>query len=199
MSSSESGEKVRADTIRGRLVTLRPLRTSDSVVMEGLLRDGRVTRLLPPRVRREGGREYTLRVLHAQRQGEGFAFAIVRSGSRSVIGQISLLSWAKAERRAEVGFMVQRSHWGKGFGTEALRLVCDFGFRSIRLRRLAANVIEGNLGSARVLDKVGFRLEGTRRQAARVSRGWADVLEYGLLRREWLATPSNAGLGIDRP
>jgi [ribosomal protein S5]-alanine N-acetyltransferase len=139
--------------------------------------------MLPPRVPRETGPQFVRRVLQEQRQGTGFGFTILRARSADVIGQIRLMNWTRMERQAEVGYWLQRKHWGKGYGTEALRLVCSFGFESLRLHRIVASVVEGNAASTKVLEKVGFRLEGRRRLAARLSRGWANTLEYGLLNR----------------
>ncbi len=141
--------------------------------------------MLPPRLRRETGSQFVQRVLARQRHGDGVAFAILHAGSADVIGQIGLINWARDAEHAEVGYLLRRTQWGKGYGTEALHLICAFGIESLRLHRIAATVVEGNLGSTRVLEKVGFRLEGRRRQAARVSRRWVNVLEYGLLRKEW--------------
>ena len=104
--------------------------------------------MLPPRVRQESGKQFVQRALQEQRQGNGFAFAVLPAGSPGVIGQIRLMNWAKAERRAEVGYWIQRKHWGKGYGTEALRLICAFAFKSLRVHRIEASVVDGNNRSA---------------------------------------------------
>jgi len=160
----------------------------DAIALDPLLHDGNLTRMLPPRVRRESGKQFVDRVLQEQRQGDGFAFVVLPVGSPDVIGQIRLLNWAKVERDAEVGYWIQRKHWGKGYGTEALRLICAFGFKSLRLHRIEASVVDGNDRSAGALENVGFRLEGRSRRSALVSRRWVDTLEFGLLREEWQAS-----------
>lgn len=63
-------------------------------------------------------------------------------------------------------------------------MACQYGFQSLRLHRIEALVVEGNVGSRRILEKVGFRLEGTERDGARVHRRWVDVWRLGLLRGE---------------
>jgi RimJ/RimL family protein N-acetyltransferase len=168
-------------------VELRPLRPMDAIALDPLLHDGSLTRMLPPRVRRESGKQFVQRVLQEQRQGDGFAFVVLHAGSPDVIGQIRLMNWVKVERHAEVGYWIQRKHWGKGYGTEALRLICKFGFESLGLHRIEASVVDGNDRSAGVLENIGFRLEGRSRRSALVSRRWADTLEFGLLREEWQA------------
>ncbi|MCI4352567.1 MAG: GNAT family N-acetyltransferase [Thermoplasmata archaeon] len=172
------------DRLRGRLVALRSLRVTDASALDTLLRDGRVTRLLPPRVRRETGRQFVTRVLREQRRGEGVSFAVLPLGSDEVIGQIRLINWSRSERTAEVGYWFRRKYWGRGFATDALRLTCRFGFRHLSLHRIEAIVVVGNVGSRRVLEHVGFRLEGRSRRAARLAVRWADEWRFGLLRGE---------------
>jgi RimJ/RimL family protein N-acetyltransferase len=183
---------VKAGEIHGPLVDVRPLRLRDAEAFTAVLRDENVTRMLPPRLRREIGEHYIRRALRSQRRGDGFAFAVVRAGTPEVIGHIALINWKRDNRQAEVGFWIRRRHWGKGNGTEALRLICLFGFESLRLHRIVATVVDGNDRSTRVLENAGFRLEGKRRQAARRHGQWADILEFGLLREEWHRAPSSS-------
>ncbi|HXY47224.1 MAG TPA: GNAT family protein [Thermoplasmata archaeon] len=164
---------------------LRPLRHSDGAALDAIFRDSQVKRMLPPRVRRETGVQFTARVLGENRRRDGYAFAVRWLGTPEAIGLIRLRNWSHEERSAEVGYWIRRRDWGRGAGSEALHLVCRFGFRSMRLHRIVANVVAGNTRSIRTLEGAGFRQEGKRRLSARVSRGWADELEFGLLRADW--------------
>lgn len=173
--------------LRGERVELRPLRRSDGHALDLILSDRRVTKLLPPRVRREGGSHYVNRVLAEHLRGEGVPFVVVPLGSDEVIGQIRFVTWSRTERRAEVGYFIRRRFWGRGYATDALRLICRFGFRSMALRRIEATVVVGNVASRRVLEHVGFRWEGQAREAARVARGWEDAWAFGMLRPDFRA------------
>jgi [ribosomal protein S5]-alanine N-acetyltransferase len=173
-----------SEQIHGRRIRLRPLRLSDAPALDRVLRDGRATRFLPPRVRKETGRQFVLRVLREDRRGGGKAFAIIPVGSTEAIGQIRLLNWHPTAREAEAGYWIRRSHWGRGFGSEALWLTCRYGFRRMALHRIEAIVVEGNFGSRRVLEKAGFRFEGSSRRAARLGGQWVDDWRFGLLRGE---------------
>jgi ribosomal-protein-alanine N-acetyltransferase len=124
------------------------------------------------------------RVLREQRAGDGFAFVVVPVGSEEVVGQIRLLGWSHSERHAEIGYWLRRARWGQGLGVEAVRLVCGFGFRFMRLHRINATVVVGNDRSARVLVSAGFRREGFVRHGALLATGWRDEWLYGLLRGE---------------
>ena len=57
-----------------------------------------------------------------------------------------------------LGFTLARPYWNRGLGTEAARAFLDFGFRELRLRRIVASVQAGNMASAHILEKLGFRL-----------------------------------------
>ncbi|MFZ0831192.1 MAG: GNAT family N-acetyltransferase [Thermoplasmata archaeon] len=170
--------------LRGRGVELRPLRPADAPALHLVLRDRRATRFLPPRVRRETGRQFVTRVLREERRGAGVAFAIVPLGSKEAIGQLRLFNWSPLNGEAEIGYWIRRKHWGRGFGTEAVRMACRFGFRAMSLHRIEAIVVVGNGGSRRILEKAGFRAEGRSRQASRIGPRWVDEWRFGLLRGE---------------
>lgn len=140
--------------------------------------------MLPPRVRKEGGRRFVSRVLGEVRRGRGPAFAIVPRDSSRAVGQIRFFDWHRSDRRAEIGYWLQRRHWGKGYGTEAVSLACAFGFGRMRLHRIVAKVVDGNRRSTRVLEHVGFRLEGRSRKSFRLGGHWVDELDFGLLSGE---------------
>jgi len=57
-----------------------------------------------------------------------------------------------------LGFTLARDYWNRGLATEAARAFLDFGFRELRLRRIVASVQAGNMASAHILEKLGFRL-----------------------------------------
>ncbi len=170
--------------MEGELVSLRPLRLEDAGALGAVLRDGRVTRMLPPRVRRETGVDFVRRALDAHREGRGRAFAIRPRGAPTPIGQVRLFAWDRGERHAELGYWLRRKDWGRGYGTEAVRLACRYGFATMSLNRVEARVVAGNLRSAGALERMGFHREGLLRRSARLGRGWADEWMYGLLRGE---------------
>jgi len=179
---------VQVPTLCGPLVTVRPLKKTDAALLDTILRDTRVTRFLPFRVRHESGVQFVARVLQEQRRGDGVAFVILKTGSEELVGQMRLMNWSRLERQAEIGYFLRRRWWGHGFASEAAKLVCRFGFRSMDLYRIRASVVAGNDASDRVLAKAGFRWEGTARGAARLASGWRDTHEYGLLEPDFPGT-----------
>lgn len=124
------------------------------------------------------------RVMREARQGSGPAFAIVPLNFSHAVGQIRFFGRRRAERTAEIGYWLQRRHWGKGFGTEAVWLACAYGISRMRLHRIVAKVVDGNRRSTQVVKHVGFRLEARSRGTFRLGDRWVDELEFGLLSAE---------------
>lgn len=59
----------------------------------------------------------------------------------------------------DLGYRFMKEYWGKGIGTEAARACVKFGFETLALKRLIAWVLSENVGSIRVLEKLGFLFE----------------------------------------
>ncbi|MCX4747454.1 GNAT family N-acetyltransferase [Kitasatospora sp. NBC_01287] len=91
----------------------------------------------------------------------------------------------ESQRAAFIGYALRRDAWGRGYATEIARLLCDFGFGTLDLHRLAARLDPQNLASARVLRKLGFQLEGRLRHDLHLRGAWHDALQYSLLADEW--------------
>ncbi len=85
----------------------------------------------------------------------------------------------------EIGIFLAEPFWDEGYGTEASRLVTDYAFRERRTHRVMARVFEGNVGSARIWEKLGFRHEGTRVEAEFVDGEYVDVEFYAVTDDEW--------------
>ena len=106
-----------------------------------------------------------------------------------VVGRVGLTP-APEHGRAELGYELARRLWNRGLMTEAASAVIDEAFRKLPLRKILAHAIVANVGSTRVMEKVGMRHEVTLR------RHWVfhgqpyDAANYGLLREEWERNPS---------
>ncbi len=87
-------------------------------------------------------------------------------------------------RAALLGIWIAEEHWDRGYGTDAVRTLCRFGFREMNLQRIALSVYETNPRGRRAYEKVGFKEEGIRRRAEFVDGRYVDVIEMGLLVEE---------------
>ncbi|GAA3412269.1 GNAT family protein [Paenibacillus hodogayensis] len=81
-------------------------------------------------------------------------------------------------------------YWGKGIATEVANLLVNFGFKELHLHRIYATCDPRNIGSAKVLNKVGMTQEGRLRDALLIKDGWRDSLVFGILQHEWELTSS---------
>ncbi|MFG3224156.1 GNAT family N-acetyltransferase [Kitasatospora sp. NPDC048194] len=88
-------------------------------------------------------------------------------------------------RSAELGCVLRPEVWGRGYATEITELLCGFAFGPLGLHRLAARTDVDNPAAARVLTKLGFRLEGRIRHDVHKGGVWSDSHQYSLLVDEW--------------
>ncbi len=82
---------------------------------------------------------------------------------------------------------------GKGYGTEAVRLLVDHLFRATALGRVGATVDVENAPSCRLLERIGFHRDGVHRSGLFHHGRWHDVAVYGLTRDEWASRPPASG------
>jgi RimJ/RimL family protein N-acetyltransferase len=92
---------------------------------------------------------------------------------------------AQPERFLEIGYDVAGSERGKGYGTEAVQLIVNYLFLSMDVARIQAFTDVRNKASQGVLEKAGFKREGTLRNAGFVRGHKADAYAYGVIREEW--------------
>jgi RimJ/RimL family protein N-acetyltransferase len=91
-----------------------------------------------------------------------------------------------ARRKAEFGIVIgDRSQWGRGLGTEALRLVLAYAFGELELNRVELTTAEDNERAIRSYKKVGFVREGLKRQDRMVEGKFGNTLMMSVLREEW--------------
>ncbi len=166
---------------------LRPFEVDDVDDVFAYARDpewSRFLRLLPRPYGREHAEEFIGRQLALDRATRP-TWAITLDGT--VSGGIGL-RFRPEHYSAELGYSVARSLWGKGICTEAARAIIDAAFSMhAELIRLYARADANNVGSQRVMEKVGMSKEGVLR-LSRVERGEAfDEAWFSILRREWEA------------
>jgi len=102
-----------------------------------------------------------------------------------VVGLIGLHTWQHHHRRAELGYDMAVPYWGQGIASEAARAVIGYGFTTMKLHRIQAHTIADNHRSVRLLERLGFRREGTLRQySLEDDLTFHDSAVYGLLRTD---------------
>jgi RimJ/RimL family protein N-acetyltransferase len=114
-----------------------------------------------------------------------FQLAVVLKRSRQFIGNCGIRKTAASAHEADIGYELSPDHWGHGYATEAARAIVQFGFAELRVHRIWAWCIADNVASARVLEKIGLKLEGRLREKEYFKGRWWDTLMYGILESEW--------------
>jgi len=144
-------------------ITLHNWKTDDKLVLMALCNAVDRTFLSDrlPYPYTEADADWWLGMVAANEGKEGVWRAIVVDGL--IVGSISVERLANVQRNAgSIGYMVLTPFWSQGIGTEAVRQICGIAFRELALERIIGEVFPENLASARVLEKNGFRLEGTK-------------------------------------
>jgi RimJ/RimL family protein N-acetyltransferase len=87
-------------------------------------------------------------------------------------------------KRAEVGYLLSSKHQGKGYATEALQCVIDWGALAFDIHKYIGFCDVRNTGSANVMIKCGFKQEGLLRENSKIGESWSDDFLFGLLVKE---------------
>src|SRR5450830_545711 len=176
-------------TISTARLTLRKTQSSDAAAMFAIHSDPEVMRYFsePPWTDRERAATKIAEDVAAFEQEDFFRFAIELTSTGEYLGNCTLFSVHRQNRRAEIGYVLGRQHWGKGYMQEALDALLEFAFIERDLNRLEADIDPLNKGSASALERQGFKQEGFLPERWIVGGQVSDSALYGLLRRDWQA------------
>jgi ribosomal-protein-alanine N-acetyltransferase len=124
------------------------------------------------------------------RRRRGFRWIITLRGEEKPIGTLGFYKWApSASYQAEMGYDLQKEHWGKGIMTEAMNAVIDFGFERMGLNRIEVYIMPRNKRSIRLVKRLGFKREGLLRQRYFDEFGnFADDILFSMLKSDWEET-----------
>lgn len=164
-------------------LTLRAPKPADAVAMRALLSFPEVTRYSDwPDAPGKAWAERSMRwmVKHFA-SGKGCAWIIEERRTGRLIGAIRFNSFHKKWHSGEIGYELDHAYWGRGLMSEAVRAVTACGHGLFRLNRIEAWTLPGNTASDRVLEKAGFRYEGTARQKARFKDAYHDFRVFARL------------------
>lgn len=165
-----------------RLVTLEDV--TDRYV--GWLEDAEVNAYLETRYAPQTLESVHAFVVSMVESPHSYLFAIVENASDRHVGNVKIGPVNPRHLFADVSYFIgERAAWGKGYGTEAVRLVTQFGFERLGLHRCQAGLYESNVGSQRVLEKAGYTYDGRLAKQLRTGDAWEDHVWFGALNETW--------------
>jgi ribosomal-protein-alanine N-acetyltransferase len=169
---------------------LRPLSLEDSEAMYEVYSDPETMKYWSsqPVNSIEGARKLVQADVDWVKQGSAVLWAIAEPSSNKALGKCVLFQFSKENQRAELGYVLNREHWGIGLMTEVMTKVIDFAFDELGLHRLEADTDTLNAGSLALLGKLGFQQEGMFRHRWKVYGEWQDSAMLGLLKPDWEAS-----------
>ncbi|MCR8656223.1 GNAT family N-acetyltransferase [Paenibacillus endoradicis] len=97
---------------------------------------------------------------NSYKEKKGMRWGIEIKGHQGIIGTMGFNAWSPKHKRAEIGYEIHPEYWRKGFTSEALSKVIQYGFDELALTRIGAVVFIDNEASNKLLIKAGFHNEG---------------------------------------
>ena len=137
-----------------------------------------------------GVREFLQMFFHQQKQNPRLKFqlAVTLRETGELIGNCGIRKDSTESRLGDIGYEFSPEHWGRGYATEAAREIVRFGFEELGLHRIWSWCVADNVGSWRVMEKIGMHREGHLRENEFYKGRWRDTLMYGMLENEWRET-----------
>jgi RimJ/RimL family protein N-acetyltransferase len=176
--------------IRTERLVLRPFEDGDLDALHGMHGRDDVSRYLPPEpLTREQARALLARVMPLRAIDEephAVRLAAVLPETGEVIGDFSLWRLSEEHREGEIGFVLHPDHHGRGYAAEAAIELLRLGFEG-GLHRIVGRCDARNVGSARLMKRLGMRQEAHLVENEYIKGEWTDELIFAMLESEWAA------------
>ena len=116
-----------------------------------------------------------------------YRWTIVKKEDNKILGTIYLNIHDEKAKTAGIDYWLREDEWSKGYVTEASKKILEFAFDELDLNRIESCGAKDNKGTWRVMEKIGLKYEGTRKQAMFYYYGGIeDLVMYGLTKEEYL-------------
>jgi ribosomal-protein-alanine N-acetyltransferase len=173
--------------LRGNRLRLRGPRADDADAVFALFSDPAVMRYWsrPPMTARAEAEGRIAEYAEDFDARKALQWVVATRARDEVIGTCALFRFEPRHRRAEIGYALRSDHWGRGLACEAVTLALDWGFRTLGLHRIEADIDPRNAGSRKLLERLGFTSEGLLRERYFVGGETSDTELFGLLAQDW--------------
>jgi len=180
------GESV--EVIQTSRLLLRDLQESDWQAVHAYASDPEVVRYMEWGPNTEAETTNFIQQSIAGRNEEprrNYTLAVVLKAENQLIGGCGIHVSAPDSREGWIGYCLNRRFWGQGYATETAKALLAFGFGHLNLHRIFATCDPGNIGSVRILEKIGMQRERHLRESKWAKGKWRDSLLYAILDYEW--------------
>ena len=161
--------------------TLRSLKKQDAEPITRKISSKKILKWLsipPYPYKLEHAKSFISDSIKKEKKQESFNFAITKDNE--LIGIISL-SNITLHKSATLGYWLAEKYWNKGIMTKAVKEIIKFGFNKLKLNRIETGHFADNLGSKRIIEKNGFKYEGTLKKKFYRFKKWHDEIIYAIL------------------
>lgn len=173
--------------LQGKRLHLRGPRAEDADGLFALFSDPAVMRYWSraPMAGRDEAEGLIVEIDEGFAQREKLNWIIAGRDDDMAIGTCTVFHFDVRHRYAEIGYALRSDLWGQGLAREAVTLVLDWGFRTLELHRIEADIDPRNAASRELLRRLGFASEGVLRQRFFVGDVATDSEIFGLLAEDW--------------
>ena len=174
--------------LRGERIALRGPRDEDADALYAMFSNPQMMEYWSRPPMRDRGEAQAMidGIREQQRERSRFNWMIV-DGDDAVVGSCTLFRFDAQHRRAELGYALHPSQWGRGLAREATSLALDWAFGTLGLHRVDASIDPDNAASRVLLHRLGFVTEGRQRENFFVGDRVTDSELLGLLAADWRA------------
>ncbi|WP_294302121.1 GNAT family N-acetyltransferase [uncultured Chryseobacterium sp.] len=118
-----------------------------------------------------------------EKEEKGLWWAVCNRYDQTFLGAVGFNDWSKEHRKIETGYWLLPEYWGSGIIGEAGRAVCDYAFQKMSVHRIEAVVETENTNSKKIMNKLGFELEGIMRDCEIKDGKFISLEMYAKLNR----------------
>lgn len=170
-------------TLQGKNIYFKPLSINDAQEIHSFASDEDVSRFIGWQLMSSLKKtvEHIEGMLKQEAEGTYLYASIVLKQNNAIIGTAMIFNFNKESNHAEIGYVLNKDYWGRGYGTEIVNLLNSFVFYTLNLHKIHANIVDANIGSMRVLENNGYVLEGRLKDYYFIDGRYFDRLIFGRL------------------
>ncbi|MBU5437361.1 GNAT family N-acetyltransferase [Tissierella sp. MSJ-40] len=176
------------NSIETQRLILRELNKDDFASIHSYASDSEVSQYLPWGPNSEADTQVFLnKIIKYQCDSPRYDYeiAVVTKEDNKLIGVCAIHISNPSNREGWIGYCYNKEYWGNGYASEAAKEIIEFGFTGLDLHRIFATCDPNNIGSAKVLEKIGMKREGHLRENKWQKGKWRDSFVYSILKHEY--------------